>query len=157
MIFSIRFPRHHIQLRLFALSEIDLHVYVDDLAGMSLTDVKAFALDPDVQMRVLAARSRMNIDAGLQRILATDPDERVVLALLASVDPGMEACELIIDGPHVLARRDLARRSLVTSLLVKLAQDSDDQARCLAMEQLAARDVTCCYCGAATDLPRPPR
>jgi hypothetical protein len=142
MIFSIRYPRPHVQLRFFAISEVDPHVYVDDLSGMSLTNVKAFALDPDVQMRLLAARSRMNIDTGLQRILATDPDERVVLALLSSVDPGVEACELIIDGPHIHARRDLARRNLTSALLEPLAGDPDPLTRRLAQATLERRMIT---------------
>jgi hypothetical protein len=141
MIFSIRLPRHHIQLRLFALSEVDPRVHVDDLARMSLTDVKAFALDPDVQMRLLAARSRMNLDAGLQRILATDPDERVVLTFISSVDPGIEACELIIAGPHVRARQDLGRRNLTTDLLQLLASDSDPTTSGLARVRLIMRGI----------------
>ena len=46
MIFSIRHPRPHIQLRLFPLCDVDPHASVDELAGCSLTDVRAFALDP---------------------------------------------------------------------------------------------------------------
>jgi hypothetical protein len=61
MTHSTRFRRPHVQLRLFALAEVETHVFVDELAGCSLTDVKAFALDPDVAMRRLAAlRGRAN-------------------------------------------------------------------------------------------------
>ena len=141
MIFSIRHLRPHIQLRLFAPSDVDQHVFVDDLAGMSLIDVKAFALDPDVTLRRLAARSRMNLDAGLQRILCTDPDESVVLELLSQVDPTVEMCSLIIDGPHVNARRNLARRHLTTDILRTLTRDEDDAVRELSESTLTTRGI----------------
>lgn len=140
MIFSIRHYRH-VQLRLFAPSDVDPHVFVDDLEGCSLSDAKAFALDPDVGMRRLAALSNWNIDANLQRTLAADPDERVVMTLLSRVDPSVVMCDVIIEGPHVVARRDLARRNLRTEILVRLVGDVDATTSALAQARLAERGV----------------
>jgi hypothetical protein len=141
MSYSTRFRRLHVQLRLFAPADVDSHVFVDELAGCSLTDVKAFALDPDVTIRRLAALSNMNIDAGLQRTLCSDPDESVVLTLLSRVDPTVEMCQLIIAGPHINARRDLARRKLTTALLQILASDTDQTTGELAKARLVIRGV----------------
>ena len=47
----------------------------------------------------LAAASRMNWDLRVQLQLAQDDDERVVLALLDHVDPYVETCDVIINGP----------------------------------------------------------
>ena len=63
----------------------------DPLAGATLADVRAYAVDPDRTLRLAAAASRWNVDARVQRVLACDPDEEVVLALLDDVDPGVEA------------------------------------------------------------------
>jgi hypothetical protein len=141
MIFSIRNHRP-VQLRLFAPSEVTPDVFVDELDGYSLSDVKAFAIDPDLSMRRLAASSKWNIDANLQRTLCADPDEGVVMTLLSQVDPSMEMCDVIIDGPHVCARRDLARRNLRTEILARLAGDVDATTSALASARLAERGVT---------------
>jgi hypothetical protein len=118
----------------------------DELEGWALCDVKAFALDPEVRLRRLAALSRMTIDRDLQRTLAADPDERVVLAMLARVDPSIEANLLIIQGPHVEARRVLAERNLTTPSLLLLAFDDDHQARTSARHRLEARGVELPVC-----------
>jgi hypothetical protein len=138
---STRFLTTHMQRRLFSLGDVDPHVFVDELEGYSLADVKAFALDPEVGVRWLAARSNWNIDANLQLTLANDPDEAVVMALLSRVDPGPQACRAIFAGPHVNARRDLARRNLLTELLLELAEDPDDATRELAQVRLVTRGV----------------
>jgi hypothetical protein len=130
-----------LQLRLFSLGDVDDYRFVDELAGWSLTSIRALALDPDVSIRRLAARSNMNLDARLQRTLCTDPDLSVVLTLLGRVDPGVEMVELIAAGPHVAARRDLARRNLTTPLLQLLAGDDDDVVRELAQARLVMRGV----------------
>ena len=113
--------------------------YVDRFEGRSLTDVRALAIDPDPEVRFAAASSRWNVDARLQRVLATDPDERVVLALLDRVDPYVDVCQLIIAGPHVDARRELARRNLRRELLELLADDVDPTASAAAAAELARR------------------
>jgi hypothetical protein len=111
----------------------------DPLAGSSLTDVRAFALDLDVEVRMSAAASRWNWDVRVQRALAVDDDERVVLALLDHLDPSREACELIINGPHVAARRELTGRNLPTDLLVRLASDADPVTADLAWSTMDTR------------------
>ena len=139
--YSTRFARTNVQLRLIPLADIDTYVFVDELAGFSLTDVKAFALDPDVTVRRLAALSNWNLDANLQCTLCTDPDESVVLTLLSRIDPSVEMCDLIIAGPHVDARRDLARRNLMTDILQRLADDSDRITAEMARATLVSRGV----------------
>ena len=113
----------------------------DPLAGAGLRDVLALAQAPDAETRCAAAASRWNWDVRVQRLLAGDVDERVVLALLDATDPYVEACELIIDGPHVAARRVLAERNLRTELLQRLAVDRDAEARASARATLARRGV----------------
>ncbi len=111
----------------------------DPLVGASLTDVRAFTIDPDVKVRIAAAASRWNWDLRVQLALAADDDERVVLALLDHVDPYREVCELIVEGPHVAARRMLAGRNLLTELLERLADDADPPTAEAARRTLAAR------------------
>jgi hypothetical protein len=130
-----------LQLRLFDLNDVDPYVFVDELEGWSLTDVRAFALDPERHIRVLAALSNYNIDVTLQAALASDPDEAVVLALLSRVDPSAEVNRLIISGPHVAAKRELARRNLTTATLQLLAVDDDPITRELAQARLVTRGV----------------
>jgi hypothetical protein len=131
----------YLQLRLFKLGNIDPYVFVDELEGWSLTNVKALALDPDVKIRQLAALSKMNLDAGLQRTLCTDPDESVVLTLLSRIDPTVQMVHLIAAGPHIQARRNLARRNLMTPLLELLAEDNDATTRELAQARLVTRGI----------------
>jgi dual specificity phosphatase 3 len=97
----------------------------DHRAGLSLTDIRALALDPDPAIRQVAACSPWCVDGGLQLVLASDPDESVVWSLLGTIDPGVEACGMIIDGPHVAVRRHLAGRKLRPELLERLALDTD--------------------------------
>ena len=131
----------YLQLRLFKLGNIDPYVFVDELEGWSLTNVKALALDPDVKIRQLAALSNMNLDAGLQRTLCTDPAESVVLTLLSRIDPTVEMVHLIAAGPHVQARRNVARRNLTTPSLQLLAEDNDTTTRELAQARLVTRGI----------------
>ena len=126
----------YLQLRLFKLGDIDPYVFVDELEGWSLTNVKALALDPEVRIRELAALSNMNLDAGLQRTLCTDPAESVVLTLLSRVDPTVEMVHLIAAGPHIEARRNL-----MTPLLELLAEDNDTTTRELAQARLVTRGI----------------
>ena len=115
-------PDQYLQLWLFDAAAYAGGRFEDPLAGWPLADVRAFAIDVDLDVRLAAAASRWNWDARVQRVLATDPDERVVLALLDHVDPYVDVCELIIAGPHVAARRELAGRNLRTELLERLAR-----------------------------------
>jgi hypothetical protein len=131
----------YLQLRLFKLGNIDPHVFVDELKGWSLTSVKALALDPEIHIRQLAALSNMNLDAGLQRTLCTDPDESVVLTLLSRIDPTVEMVHLIAAGPHIQARRNVARRNLTTPSLQLLAEDNDTTTRELAQARLVTRGI----------------
>ena len=131
----------YLQLRLFKLGDIEPYVFVDELEGWSLTNVKALALDPEVRIRELAALSNMNLDAGLQRTLCTDPAESVVLTLLSRVDPTVEMVHLIAAGPHIEARRNVARRNLMTPLLELLAEDNDTTTRELAQARLVTRGI----------------
>ena len=131
----------YLQLRLFKLGDIDPYVFVDELEGWSLTNVQALALDPEVRIRELAALSNMNLDAGLQRTLCTDPAESVVLTLLSRVDPTVEMVHLIAAGPHIEARRNVARRNLMTPLLELLAEDNDTTTRELAQARLVTRGI----------------
>jgi hypothetical protein len=131
----------YLQLRLFKLGNIDPYVFVDELEGWSLTNVKALALDPEVRIRELAALSNMNLDAGLQRTLCTDPAESVVLTLLSRIDPTVEMVHLIAAGPHIQARRNVARRNLMTPLLELLAEDNDTTTRELAQARLVTRGI----------------
>ena len=131
----------YLQLRLFKLGDIDPYVFVDELEGWSLTNVKALALDPEVRIRELAALSNMNLDAGLQRTLCTDPAESVVLTLLSRVDPTVEMVHLIAAGPHIETRRNVARRNLMTPLLELLAEDNDTTTRELAQARLVTRGI----------------
>jgi hypothetical protein len=111
----------------------------DPIAGASLTDVRAFAMDPDLQTRLHAAASRWNWDLRVQLALAADEHERVVLTLLDAVDPYREVVDVIIDGSHVAARRVLAGRNLLTELLERLADDPDPVTAETARRTLAAR------------------
>jgi hypothetical protein len=84
----------------------------DPMPGAALTDALAYAIDPDVEVRLDATASRWNWDRRVQLALAADPDERVVLALLDHVDPCCEAVDLIVAGPHGAARQVLRERGL---------------------------------------------
>lgn len=143
-----------LQLQLFADADFDFADFafafadvadvadvgcVDKVAGWELADVRALAIDPDPSVRIVAAASCWNWDVRLQRVLATDPDERVVLALLDQVDPGFEVCELIIAGAHATARRELAGRNLRDELLERLAFDTDPIASATATRTLGRR------------------
>jgi hypothetical protein len=120
----------------------------DPLEGASVTDVRAFAIDPDLQARLRAAASRWNWDLRVQLELAADEDERVVLALLDAVDPYREVVDVIIEGPHVAARRVLAGRNLLTVLLERLADDPDPVTAETARRTLATRRARSANCEA---------
>lgn len=131
--------RHQFVHLLLDLGIIDTRRHCDPFPGRTLTDLRAFALDPDVAVRIAAASSRWNWDVRLQRVLATDADLRVVLALLEQTDPYVEVCELIIGGRHVEARRMLAEQNLRTELLELLCDDPDDLVVAAAQRRLDAR------------------
>ncbi|CAE7842405.1 unnamed protein product, partial [Symbiodinium sp. KB8] len=130
-----------IQLRLFPLHTVGVVEPCDDpqIRHWSLPDIRALAIDLDVEMRRLAALSNWVVDADLQRVLATDPDEGVVLNLLSKVDPHAEANRLILTGPHTRARRELARRNLTTATLLPLIEDTDEVVRAAAHSTLERR------------------
>ena len=123
---SITSQDQHLQLWLFDASAFGGRPYEDPLAGWSLSDVRAFAIDVDVELRLAATASRWNLDVRLQEVLASDPDERVVLALLDHVDPDLEVCRQLAHSPFVAVRRELAGRNLRTELLEVLAADADE-------------------------------
>lgn len=134
-------PRDGLQLQLFRLAEVDNVTFIDPLDGWNLIDVRALAIDPDVEMRRIAALSNWNCDIRLQRVLASDPDESVVVNMLTRIDPPLEVLCTIFAGPHVHARRLLAARNLPTSLLVQLADDCDDEVRRSVICTLRRRGV----------------
>ena len=111
----------------------------DPIPGMSLADVLIVASSADPDVRCLAAASRWNSDARVQRLLAVDSDEWVVRAFIDATDPGLEACRLIIAGPHVSCRQALAQHNLCRELLERLAVDSDAETRASARATLARR------------------
>ncbi len=111
------------------------------LASWGLRDVRALAIDPDVEMRRLAALSPWVIDADLQTVLATDPDETVVLNLLERVDPHREANVHILASRHTAARRELACRNLTTETLLTIVDDPDDVVRRAVRTTLERRGV----------------
>jgi len=135
--------RSAIQLRAFPLHTVCPPEPIDEpqLRDWQLRDIRALAIDPDVEMRRMAALSPWALDADLQRVLSTDPDEQVVLNLLSQVDPHAEANHFILNGPHTLARRELARRNLATSSLLTLVDDSDEMVRTSARATLERRGV----------------
>jgi hypothetical protein len=134
-------PVNHLQLVLPGLGHIAATTFRDPLAGWGLVDVRALAIDPDVELRRIAAQSNWNCDIRLQRVLACDPDETVVANLLRRVDPPLEVLQLIFAGPHTQARRTLAARNLPTSVLMQLTDDHDDEVRRSATCTLRRRGV----------------
>lgn len=134
-------PRNGLQLQLFRLDEVDNYLFIDPLEGWALVDVRALAIDPDVEMRRIAALSNWNCDIRLQRVLASDPDESVVVNMLSRIDPPLEVLQTIFAGPHQHSRRLLATRNLPTSLLVQLTDDHDDEVRRLVICTLRRRGV----------------
>lgn len=134
-------PQHTdgLQLRLIALADVDPYRFEDPLQGWSLTDVRALALDPEVTVRRVAALSVWNWDIRLQEVLASDPDETVVMNLLSRVDPSISSTRLILDGPHPEARRALARRNLVSEILFGLIHDTDQEVQWSARKTLVRR------------------
>ncbi|MDC3402441.1 hypothetical protein OAX95_00725 [bacterium] len=130
-----------IQRRLFPLRTACAAEQVTELQirNWTLRDIRALAIDLDVEMRRMAALSPLVVDADLQRVLASDPDEQVVLNLLSQVDPHAEANHFILTGPHSLARRELAGRNLATSILLTLVDDSDEIVRTAARTTLERR------------------
>lgn len=132
-----------VQLHLFSRSGLPPRDQHRALAvrEWTLTDVKAFALDPEVHVRCFAARSPWALDADVQLVLAGDPGESVVQQLLGSIDPCLEAVEVILAGPHAEARRLLAGRNLCTELLLGLVEDADHEVRASALATLARRGV----------------
>jgi hypothetical protein len=138
-------PSHPVflQRRLFDPSALATPVELGEpqLVTWGLRDVRALAIDPDVEMRRLAALSPWVIDADLQTVLATDPDETVVLNLLKRVDPHREANLHILASRHTAARRELARRNLTTATLLTIIDDQDDEVRWAARATLERRGV----------------
>ncbi|MDG1266722.1 MAG: hypothetical protein P8O03_10415 [Ilumatobacter sp.] len=128
-----------LQLTLFDLDAYLCGDFVDPYAGWSLTDIRALAMDPDPEVRQRATMSRWNWDNRVQVQFATDPEESVVLALLANADPGVDATIAIIEGPHVEAKRVLARRNLSSELLLLFLHSDDDIARQSATATLTTR------------------
>jgi hypothetical protein len=132
-----------IQLRLFPQHTARTVEPLDEpqLRNWSLRDIRALAIDIDVEIRRMAALSKWVVDSDLQLVLATDPDEQVVLNLLSQVDPHAEANHHILASPHTLARRELARRNLATASLLALVDDSDEVVRTAARTTLERRGV----------------
>jgi hypothetical protein len=133
----------YLQLWLFDPAGFASPAETDPFAGWQLTDIRALALDLDPKIRIAATASRWNWDVRVQVVLGTDPDERVVLALLDHVDPDIDVCRQIIAGPHIAARQELARRNLTGELLDLLAKDSDPTVRSTAAASIARRAPLC--------------
>lgn len=132
---------HSHQLRLFTIRAAATATPRPADTRHGLSDIKAFAIDPEVENRRMAALSPMATDADLQLTLASDPDEQVVLNLLDNVDPHREANLAILAGPHRRARRELARRNLTTATLLTIVDDADPVVRRSARETLEQRGV----------------
>lgn len=132
-----------IQLRRFPRTAVLKPKPIDEpqLRSWPLRDIRALAIDLDVEMRRMAALTGWAIDADIQRVLASDPDGQVVLNLLSQVDPHAEATHFILTGPHTAARRDLARRNLSTSTLLTLVDDHDEVVRSAARATLERHGV----------------
>lgn len=125
---------------------IDLVVGCPDTAAAvslahacSLSIAKRLTRHHDRAVRQALCRNPLVVDVDLQVALAGDPDEQVVLALLDAVDPYVETCEAIIDGPHPAARRILAHRPLTDALLGRLADDPHPVVAAQARLTLAER------------------
>lgn len=129
------------QLRLIQLADIDTYTFIDPLERWEFADVFALAFDPEDHVRRLAALSNWNWDIRLQRVLAVDPDESVVLNLLSRIDPPAEIANTILTGPHLEARRLLAARPLSSDTLRRLVDDEDECVRCAARRTLGSRGV----------------
>jgi hypothetical protein len=111
-----------------------------DLAAFgSLAMLRRMVRHEDPSVRFAAAHNSFAMDADVQVVLAGDVDEQVVLALIANFDPGLEACRVMVAGPHLRVKRILARRNLRDELLEILARDDNRSIARAARRQLDRR------------------
>lgn len=101
--------------------------------------LRALVLDPDPRVRHAVLDNPFVVDADIQAALAADPDPEIVVGLLQRVSPTPEVCRIVMDGPHIEARRMLARMRIGGDRLKALAHDADLVTRCIARSRLDVR------------------
>lgn len=101
--------------------------------------LRALVHDPDPRVRYGVLDNPFIVDADIQATLASDPDPQIVVGLLQRVSPTAEVCRIVMDGPHVEAKRVLARMRIGSERLQVLAHDDDLVTRCIARARLDAR------------------
>ena len=101
--------------------------------------LRALVYDPDPTVRYAILENPMIVDADIQAALAADPEEAIVLGLLATVSSSRRISQAILKGPHVLARQQLASKRVSFTTLKALAIDADPLTRVTAKKQLAGR------------------
>ena len=69
--------------------------------------LRALVYDPDPTVRYAILENPLIVDADIQAALAADPEEAIVLGLLATVSSSRQISQAILKGPHVLARQQL--------------------------------------------------
>jgi len=122
-----------------------LLVNPDPLARLALARtgplgiLRALVYDPDPTVRYAILENPMIVDADIQAALAADPEEAIVLGLLATVSSNRRISQAILKGPHVLARQQLASKRVSFTTLKALAIDPDPLTRVTAKKQLAGR------------------
>jgi hypothetical protein len=122
-----------------------LLVNPDPLARLALARtgplgiLRALVYDPDPSVRYAILENPMIVDADIQAALAADPEEAIVLGLLATVSSSRRSSAAIIAGPHSKAKQLLASKRVSTTTLKALAIDADPLTRVTAKKQLAGR------------------
>jgi hypothetical protein len=101
--------------------------------------LRALVYDPDPTVRYAILENPMVADADIQAALAADPEEAIVLGLLATVSSSRRSSAAIIAGPHSKAKQLLASKRVSTTTLKALANDADPLTRVTAKKQLAGR------------------
>lgn len=101
--------------------------------------LRALVHDRDPQVRFGVLDNPYVVDAGIQAVLAADPEPEIVVGLLQRISPTAEVCRIVMEGPHAEARRVLARLRIGSARLKTLAQDPDLITRCIARSRLDVR------------------
>lgn len=120
-----------------------LHPHADARWVLAVTGplgaLRALVHDPDPRVRYGVLDNPFVVDADIQAALAADPDPEIVVGLLQRVSPTPEVCRIVMEGPHVEARRVLARMRIGGDRLKALAHDADLVTRCIARSRLDVR------------------